>query len=39
MHLVNFNELVIDTLKLFEAQFAQARVRVDAVLDARRVAE
>jgi two-component system NtrC family sensor kinase len=32
---VNFNELVSDTLKLFEPQLAQARVRAEAVLDPR----
>jgi len=35
MQPVSFNDLVSDTLKLFEAQFARARVRADAVLDAR----
>jgi signal transduction histidine kinase len=32
---VNFNELAIDTLKLFEPQLAQARVRANSVLDPR----
>jgi signal transduction histidine kinase len=35
MQPVNFNDLVSETLKLFEPQFARARVRADAVLDAR----
>jgi two-component system NtrC family sensor kinase len=35
MQPVSFNELVSDTLKLFEPQLAQARVRADAALDAR----
>ena len=35
MQPVSFNELVSDTLKLFEPQLAQARVRADAVLDPR----
>jgi signal transduction histidine kinase len=35
MQPVNFNELVTETLKLFEAQFSRARVQADAVLDAR----
>jgi signal transduction histidine kinase len=33
MQPVSFNQLVSDTLKLFEPQFAQARVRADAALD------
>jgi signal transduction histidine kinase len=33
MQPVSFNELVSDTLKLFEAQLAQARVRAEAALD------
>jgi signal transduction histidine kinase len=35
MQPVNFNELVSETLKLFEPQFAQAGVRADAALDPR----
>jgi signal transduction histidine kinase len=35
MQPVSFNDLVSDTLKLFEPQFAQARVRADAALDPR----
>jgi signal transduction histidine kinase len=35
MQPVNFNELVSDTLKLFEPQFEQARVRAEAALDPR----
>jgi nitrogen fixation/metabolism regulation signal transduction histidine kinase len=35
MQPLNFNDLVSETLKLFEPQLAQARVRADAVLDAR----
>ena len=34
MQPVSFNELVSETLKLFEAQFARARVRAEAALDA-----
>jgi signal transduction histidine kinase len=35
MQPVSFNELVNDTLKLFEPQLAQARVRANAALDPR----
>jgi signal transduction histidine kinase len=35
MQEVSFNELVNDTLKLFEPQLAQARVRANAALDPR----
>ena len=35
MQPVSFNELVSETLKLFEPQFAQARVRANAELDPR----
>jgi nitrogen fixation/metabolism regulation signal transduction histidine kinase len=35
MQTLSFNDLVSDTLKLFEPQLARARVRADAVLDPR----
>jgi nitrogen fixation/metabolism regulation signal transduction histidine kinase len=35
MQPVNFNELAVGTLKLFEPQFEQARVRADTALDPR----